>query len=67
MLKTFAAVLLATSMAAATASAHGGSAGGSLGSMPGTNFSDMPPYLTHPVKPAGKPVRKHVSKRDVRT
>ncbi len=67
MLKTFCATLLATSLAAATASAHGGSAGGSLGSMPGTNFSDMPPYLTHPVKPADKPVRKHIPKRDVRS
>jgi hypothetical protein len=42
MVKIFAIVLLATSVYASAACAHGGGAE----PMPGTNFTDMPPY--HP-------------------
>ena len=60
MLKIFAAVLLATALAAGAASAHGG--GGSAGAMPGIDYTDMPAYAPKPDKPVRhpwKPAHKH--------
>jgi len=59
MLKTFAAVLLATALAARAASAHGD---GSAGAMPGISYTDMPAYAPKSIKPvkhAWKPAHKH--------
>ena len=44
MVKIFATILLATSVYATAACAHGGGAE----PMPGTNFTDMPPYHAMP-------------------
>ncbi len=58
MLKSFAAVLLATSTFATT-SARGG---GPAETMPGTNFTDMPSYPAKPVEPLRriKHTREHI-------
>jgi hypothetical protein len=60
MLKTFAAALLATALAAGVASAHG--SGGSPGAMPGISYTDMPTYAPKPIKPV-KPVATHAPKQ----
>jgi hypothetical protein len=57
MLKTFAAVLLATSIYSGFAAARGGGAE----TIPGTDYTDMPDYRPRPAKPRVwiKHVRKH--------
>jgi hypothetical protein len=58
MFRIVAAVLLATWLSVTAASARGGGAE----PMPAVNFTDMPPYLSGPSRPAEqiKPVRRHV-------
>jgi len=56
-LKTFAIAMLATLMVAGTASARGG--GGAMGTMPGTNYTDMPPYTPKLVHDTHKHVGPH--------